>query len=44
MKPNAMGHPVTRFPNGIILEAPELFLENVLHDAWSLPNAFTGEV
>jgi very-short-patch-repair endonuclease len=35
---------VTRFPNGIVLEAPELFLEKALDVAWSLPNAFTGEV
>jgi very-short-patch-repair endonuclease len=35
---------VTRFPNGIVLEAPELFLEKVLDVAWSLPNAFTGEL
>jgi very-short-patch-repair endonuclease len=39
-----MGHAVTRFPNGIVLEAPELFLEKVLDVAWSLPNAFSGEL
>ena len=38
------GYTVTRFPNGIVLEAPELFLEKVLDVAWSLPNAFTGEL
>jgi type I restriction enzyme R subunit len=37
------GYTVTRFPNGMVLEAPELFLERVLEVAWSLPNAFTGE-
>jgi very-short-patch-repair endonuclease len=39
-----MGYTVTRFPNGIVLEAPELFLEKVLDVAWSLPNAFSGEL
>jgi len=39
-----MGYIVTRFPNGIVLEAPELFVEKVLDVAWSLPNAFTGEL
>jgi len=39
-----MGYTVTRFPNGIVLEAPELFVEKVLDVAWSLPNAFTGEL
>ena len=39
-----MGYTVTRFSNGIVLEAPELFLEKVLDVAWSLPNAFTGEL
>jgi hypothetical protein len=38
------GYTVTRFPNGIVLEAPELFLEKVLDVAWSLPNAFTREL
>jgi hypothetical protein len=39
-----MGYTVTRFPNGNVLEAPELFLEKVRDVAWSLPNAFTGEL
>jgi hypothetical protein len=39
-----MGYTVTRFPNGIVLEAPELFVEKVLDVAWSLSNAFTGEL
>ena len=39
-----MGYTVTRFPNGIVLEAPELFLEKVRGVAWLLPNAFTGEL
>ena len=39
-----MGYTVTRFPNGIVLEAPELFVEKVLDVAWSLPNALTGEL
>jgi very-short-patch-repair endonuclease len=39
-----MGYTVKRFPNGIVLEAPELFLEKVLDVAWSLSNAFTGEL
>ena len=39
-----MGYYVTRFPNGIVLEAPELFLKKVLDVAWSLPSAFMGEL
>jgi very-short-patch-repair endonuclease len=39
-----MGYTVTRLPNGIVVEAPELFVEKVLDVAWSLPNAFTGEL
>jgi hypothetical protein len=38
-----MAYAVTRFPNGIVLESPERFLEKVLDVAWSLPKAFTGE-
>jgi hypothetical protein len=39
-----VGCTVTRLPNGIVLEVPELFPEKVLDVAWSLPNAFTGEL
>jgi type I restriction enzyme R subunit len=39
-----MGYAVARFPNGIVVEAPELFLEKVLDIAWSLPSAFGGEL
>ena len=39
-----MGSTVLRFPNGIVTEAPELFARKVLDIAWSLPNAFTGEL
>jgi very-short-patch-repair endonuclease len=39
-----MGYTVLRFPNGIVTEAPELFARKVLDMAWSLPNAFTGEL
>jgi very-short-patch-repair endonuclease len=38
------GYTVRRFPNGIVLEVPEVFLENVLDVAWSLPDAFSGEL
>ena len=38
------GYTVARFPNGMVLEAPELFVERVLDVAWLLPNAFTGEL
>jgi very-short-patch-repair endonuclease len=38
------GYIVRRFPNGIVFEAPELFVEKVLDVAWSLPNAFSGEL
>ena len=39
-----MGYTVMRLPNGIVMEAPELFVRKVLDVAWSLPNAFTGEL
>ena len=39
-----MGYSVTRFPNGIVMEAPDLFARKVLDVAWSLPNVFTGEM
>ena len=39
-----MGCTVMRLPNGIVMEAPELFVGKVLDVAWSLPNAFTGEL
>ena len=39
-----MGYAIMRFPNGIVMEAPELFVRKVLDVAWSLPNAFTGEL
>jgi very-short-patch-repair endonuclease len=39
-----MGFTVTRFPNGMVMEAPELFVSKVLDVAWSLPDVFTGEL
>ena len=39
-----MGYTVMRFPNGIVMEAPELFVCKILDVAWSLPNVFTGEL
>ncbi|MGC9993974.1 MAG: DUF559 domain-containing protein [Terriglobia bacterium] len=39
-----MGYTVMRIPNGMVLEAPELFVKKVLDLAWRLPNVFTGEV
>jgi type I restriction enzyme R subunit len=39
-----MGYTVTRLPNGMVIAAPELFVRKVLDVAWSLPNAFTGEL
>ena len=39
-----MGYTVMRLPNGIVTEAPELFVEKVLGVVWSLPDAFTGEL
>jgi hypothetical protein len=39
-----MGYTVIRFPNGMVLEAPELFEEKVLDVVWSLPNTFSGEL
>jgi very-short-patch-repair endonuclease len=38
------GYTVRRFPNGIVVEAPELFVKKVLDVAWSLPNVFSGEL
>jgi len=38
-----MGYTVARFPNGMVLEAPELFVEKVLNMARSLPDAFPDE-
>ncbi len=35
----SMGYTVARFPNGIVLEAPELFAQKVLSFVWSLPEA-----
>ena len=35
---------VARFPNGIVLQAPELFVDKVLDLVWSLPEAFTNEL
>jgi very-short-patch-repair endonuclease len=37
------GYTVARFPNGMVLEAPELFVEKVLNIAWSLPDAFADK-
>ena len=38
------GYTVMRSPNGIVTEAPELFVRKVLDVAWSQPNVFTGEL
>jgi very-short-patch-repair endonuclease len=38
-----LGNAVARFPNGIVLEAPELFVDKVLRLVWSLPDAFLHE-
>ncbi len=34
-----LGYTVRRFPNGIVLEAPELCVQKVLRLVWSLPEA-----
>jgi len=39
-----LGYTIMRIPNGMVLEAPELFVRKVLDLAWSLPNVFTGEL
>jgi len=39
-----LGYTTMRIPNGMVLEAPELFARKVLDVAWSLPDAFTGEL
>lgn len=38
-----MEYTVARFPNGMVLEAPELFVKKVLNMAWSLPDVFADE-
>jgi len=35
-----LGYDVLRLSNGIVLEAPELFVEKVLRRVWSLPEVF----
>ena len=35
-----MGYVVLRFSNGIVQEAPELFVQEILDAVWSLPEAF----
>jgi len=35
-----LGYTVARFPNGMVLEAPELFVDQVMSLVWSLPDAF----
>ena len=37
------GYSVARFPNGIVLEAPEIFVRKVLDHVSVLANVFTGE-
>ena len=37
------GYSVARFPNGMALQAPEIFVEQVLGRVSSIPNVFTGE-
>ena len=34
-----LGYMVLRFPNGIVLQAPELFVQKVLSVVWSAPEA-----
>jgi very-short-patch-repair endonuclease len=43
-KLRSLGYTVMRLPNGIVMETPELFVSKVLDVAWSLPNAFSGEM
>jgi len=38
-----MGYTVLRLSNGIVLQAPELFVDEVLTVVWSLPDAFANE-
>jgi very-short-patch-repair endonuclease len=39
----SLGYTVARFPNGIVLKAPESFVDKVLGLVWSLPKAFPRE-
>jgi very-short-patch-repair endonuclease len=43
-KLQSLEYTIMRVPNGMVLGAPELFVRKVLDVAWSLPNAFTGEL
>jgi len=36
----SLGYTVLRVPNGMVLEAPELFVDKVLDTVWSLPEPF----
>ena len=36
----SLGYTVLRVPNGMVLEAPELFVDKVRDTVWSLPEAF----
>jgi very-short-patch-repair endonuclease len=36
----AKGYNLLRFSNGIVQDAPELFVQKVLDAVWSLPEAF----
>ncbi len=38
-----LGYAVARFPNGMVVEAPELFVDKVMRLAGSLPEAFGNE-
>ena len=40
-RPSEMGYGVPRFSNGIVHEAPELFVQKILDAVWSLPEAFS---
>ena len=43
-KLRGIGYTITRFPIGIVVQAPELLEQKALDVAWSLPNVFTGEL
>ena len=39
-----LGYSVARFPNGIVLEAPEQFVDKVLRLVWLSPDAVSDEL
>jgi hypothetical protein len=39
-----MGYAVARYSNGMVLDAPGLFVDKVVSLVWSLPEAFADKL